>query len=242
MSVRLKSLTVAPPGYFQFSIPKAGIKVARFNTFAEMRRRFIEISRSRPELGLPTDRNQVEEILNSENALRVSLIPNSEDWCIFSVDAPPVTPNPDQVCLVQLGRFGDVMIMLPAMRHIFDTTGIKPVVMIAREFSGVLDGVSYVEPWVLDGVHWIYGVRAAKDAADKYFKRVLVPKYWDCHGMAAPPSVQEKPLAQNPSKRQVVDSEEEWNSYAYSQWKACGFTRQQMIGWPLVFDRRDAAR
>lgn len=195
----------------------------------------MAIALARPELGLPTEPHLIDARLDAENALRVSLIEGTHNFLEFTIDSPPVEPQPNQTCFVQLGRYGDVMIILPAMKHIFDTTGIKPVLMICREFAGILDGVSYVEPWPVDGLSWVMGVKTARDGADRYFKKVFVPKYWDCPGMTPDHVPDEKVSIQG-----VED--DEWNSYMFSQWKSCGFTRRQIIDWPLVFDRRDSNR
>ena len=40
-----------------------------------------------------------------------------------------------KTCYVQLGRFGDLMIMLPGWKHLYDTTGEKPNVIACAEFA-----------------------------------------------------------------------------------------------------------
>jgi hypothetical protein len=242
MPARLASRQVAPPGHFQFSIPELGIKVRRFYTFAQMLNDFIPIAQAHPELNLPTDRATAELRLDGENALRVSRISGADQYVVFTVPEPTSTPRPDQTCMVQLGRFGDLMIMLPALKHIFDTDGVKPMLMTCREFADILDGVSYVEPWVLDGISWISGLRTAYEGARQYtFKNVIVPKYWDCQGMQ-PAFVPDETGVLDQSKLAIPIADDEWNSYMFSQWKASGFTRQQIIDWPLVFDKRDLER
>lgn len=54
---------------------------------------------------------------------------------------------------IQLGRLGDIIILLPAMKHIYDTEGIKPRLIVSTEFASVLDGVSYVEKEAI-GLNW----------------------------------------------------------------------------------------
>lgn len=53
------------------------------------------------------------------------------------------------VCIVQLGRYGDLINILPLALHIHNTYG-KPYVMISREFQPLFDGVSYAEPFPVD--------------------------------------------------------------------------------------------
>lgn len=149
----------------------------------------------------------------------------------------------EPLCLVHLGRFGDIMIMLPAMRQTFLDTGVKPVMSVCSEFAGILDGVSYVEPWAQPGVHWVTGTRSVYDEALKHFADVRVPKWWDCQGMEPPPPPPgEDHVELSHLGRRIFVRPEEWDSYMYSQWKACGFTRRQMAEWPLVFDRRSPER
>ncbi len=49
-------------------------------------------------------------------------------------------------CFVQLGRVGDILNVLPLAKLYRDETGIIPLFMVAVEFAGVLEGVSYVQP------------------------------------------------------------------------------------------------
>ena len=46
---------------------------------------------------------------------------------------------------VILGRFGDIVAVLPAFRHIHETTGKKPRVVTSQQFGDIFDGVSYVD-------------------------------------------------------------------------------------------------
>lgn len=52
-------------------------------------------------------------------------------------------------CFVALGRFGDIIGILPALRALPE----KPILAVAKEFASVLDGVSYVDPLVLPLAH-----------------------------------------------------------------------------------------
>jgi len=54
-------------------------------------------------------------------------------------------PKPGSVCVVLLGRLGDIVNILPVMKHMAEAYQ-KPYLMISREFAGLLDGVSYVYP------------------------------------------------------------------------------------------------
>lgn len=51
---------------------------------------------------------------------------------------------------IQLGRYGDLMNLLPALQP---GSGEKKTVVVAREFADLLDGVSYVKAKVFEGSH-----------------------------------------------------------------------------------------
>lgn len=50
-----------------------------------------------------------------------------------------------------LGRSGDICTLLPALKHEFDRTGLKPKLIVAQEYAALLDGVTYVEPVIWSG-------------------------------------------------------------------------------------------
>jgi len=57
-------------------------------------------------------------------------------------------PGPNAVCLVQLGRAGDIMNMLPIARHL-KRQGKDVWLATSNEFAGLLEGVSYARPYPL---------------------------------------------------------------------------------------------
>lgn len=83
--------------------------------------------------------------------------------------------EPKSVCIVQLGRFGDIINILPVAKHINDTYG-KPYVLCSREFSSVLEGCSYVEPYPVDLNNG--QVKEAMAIARKQFRHVLQAQIW----------------------------------------------------------------
>jgi len=52
-------------------------------------------------------------------------------------------------CCIHLGKYGDLMVLMPGWKHSFDKTGIRPLVMVSQEFANLFDGVSYVRPWAV---------------------------------------------------------------------------------------------
>ena len=117
----------------------------------------------------------------------------------------------------QLGRAGDILNVLPLAWKHHATTGEKPFFMVAEEFAGILEGVSYVEPVVWHGL----------------FERTPGAMY------------QARQLTDNITVCQIyglgVSGMQRCTSFARESWFKAG----AVDAWgslPLVIDRRDAAR
>lgn len=80
-----------------------------------------------------------------------------------------------QVCVVCLGRYGDLIGILPILQHINDHYG-KPALMVSREFAGLLEGVGYVDPVIVDLKN--NQLLPALDMARKKFKFVINAQVW----------------------------------------------------------------
>lgn len=52
------------------------------------------------------------------------------------------------MCVVELGRYGDIVNLLPCLKIINDRYG-KPNLCVSKHFSDLLDGVTYVKPYVV---------------------------------------------------------------------------------------------
>lgn len=147
-----------------------------------------------------------------------------------------------RVCFVHLGKFGDLMIMLPAFKAVADEMGIAPICMVAQEFASLFDGVSYVEPWVVK-LNWWRDVAVARKMAEDAGLNPIVVKWWDEPGAKPPTTLEDgrtTMLTIHGTTRMVPLKE--WDSFQASQWRYSGFTMQQMKEWPLVFDQRDPDR
>lgn len=126
--------------------------------------------------------------------------------------------NMSDVCIVQLGRYGDIINMLPIALHIHNSYG-KPALMVTEEFAPLLDGVSYVTP---------YPVKLATDQlneaiqiAEKNFKHVIVTQIW----------------GKNYHQDHLCAS------YNRESWRKAGFENKfRDYTWKPVFDKRDDAR
>lgn len=118
-------------------------------------------------------------------------------------------------CIVQLGKYGDILNILPVAKAIFDRDGIKPAFMVQKFLADVLDGVSYVEPEIFDGD--FADLKGAVGLAQKKFSEVIVPQV----------------MGRDFEKRRDAYNVEAWSSTGY------------MAVWnrlPLVIDRRDLKR
>lgn len=140
---------------------------------------------------------------------------------------------------ILLGRNGDLIQMLPAWKAIYDRTGLKPIIMVSTEYAGVLEGVSYVEPYPL-ALTWWEGVPLARHLADGLFGGSTIMQGWHDPNELGKPS-EGATVLQSHGKEWGVDMSLA-PDYGTSMWQRCGFTRADMLRLPLVFDRRDATR
>lgn len=69
---------------------------------------------------------------------------------------------------IQLGRFGDIILLLPAMKYLADLTGINPKMIVSKDYGSVLDGVSYVQKIQLP-FHWYMGMPKAREYAKAHY-------------------------------------------------------------------------
>lgn len=146
------------------------------------------------------------------------------------------------ICFVHLGKYGDLALMLPGFKAVADETGQRPIVIVSREFAPILEGVSYVRPWVVD-LHWWKGVGEARRMAEEAGYRPYVIKWWDEPGAQPPrPPADAELVTIRIHGREMRISAQDWDSYQASQWRYAGFTMKQMTDWPLVFDRRSPER
>lgn len=146
-------------------------------------------------------------------------------------------------CFVQLGRFGDLILLFPAFKAIRDRIGKKPVVMVSKDYQTVMEGISYVDTWVVN-YGWWEGIPAARELAQARYPRVIVPQFWNDlsnHQDFANKAFKGAIVLQCHGKQWGVDMKK-WPSYMASMWDRAGFTQEEMKTLPVVFDRRDVSR
>jgi len=120
---------------------------------------------------------------------------------------------------VQMGRVGDLILMLPAWKAWADRSGYKTIVVTTKEFGTVLEGCSYITP-VLTRYSW-YDVGIAKRWAIAQYGNVICTQL---HGVG----IEHKP--------------DDLPSYSFSMWAKAGLLEEYYtLGGP-VFDQRNAQR
>lgn len=125
------------------------------------------------------------------------------------------------VAVVLLGRFGDIINILPVLRHIAESYG-KPSLVVSRQFASVLDGVSYVEPFPVDLPQDT--LQPAIKLAREHFRHVIVAQPWSKDW---------------PHPGQTRKTE----AYNKDSWRMAGFEHKfNDPTWLPVFDRRNLVR
>lgn len=150
--------------------------------------------------------------------------------------------RPPAFCV--LGRSGDIILLLPAFREVYRRTGFKPVVIVSQEYANIFEGVSYVQPHPLH-VSWYEGVPAARHVMQTVYGGGTVLRWWDDD-----PSIianldiitrEGGMVLQSHGHNWGVDMAKAPNFMA-SMWYRAGFSFEEMLTLPLVFDRRNRQR
>lgn len=124
----------------------------------------------------------------------------------------------NSIAVVELGRFGDIINILPICQHIHDTFA-KPHLVVSREFASILDGVSYVEPYPVPLRN--DQLNEAMTLAKHQFERVMQTQIW----------------GRNYTQNKVC------SAYNVESWRMAGFQHKfKDADWRPLFDRRDARR
>jgi len=121
---------------------------------------------------------------------------------------------------IQLGRFGDIILLLPALKHVADTTGCPPILICAADYGSVLEGASYIDAKPLP-LSWFHGMPTAIEYGQKHFGEATVLQ---CHAL-----------------NWGVDIKR-WPNFMTSMWDRTGVPLSLMPELPLVFDRRSPQR
>ncbi len=119
-------------------------------------------SKTRPDV-----QRKIADRLRSEAASRIA-----------TVQARPVngSVDPDTECIVELGRFGDIINILPVCRDLAKSTGRQVAIVVGEQFASVPDGVSYVSPVVLPINHLEIPIAIAE--ARRRFRKVTTTQVY----------------------------------------------------------------
>lgn len=118
---------------------------------------------------------------------------------------------------INLGRVGDALASVPLCHLYWKETGKKAALMVAREFSSFLEGITYIQPELWNG-DWrdVLGARARCRMMG--FKEILVPQVYG-YNLVVPHTQ---------------------SSFLLESWNKVG--RLNDFGAPLVFDNRNYPR
>ncbi len=147
---------------------------------------------------------------------------------------------------VQLAKIGDILGILPFLYADFKNTGEKPRLMVAKEFSGVLDGVSYIDPIIFDG-HYSELERAAK-LSDSMSSEVVVTQVNAGRTTGIETYLASKAVDKTQNELIVRKDEARamtgavTDAFNKEQWQLAGRLEEWEDCLPLVFDQRDPER
>lgn len=150
---------------------------------------------------------------------------------------------PQPLVIVLLGRAGDCIQILPCLLEIYRRTGLTPIQVICQDYAPLLDGVSYVQPHPISG-HWWKSIPQARQIAENLFGGGVVLPWWDedpKHAAMISEGARGDFVIQCHAQHWGVDITK-WPSYGVSMASRLGFTQEEWVRLPLVFDRRDPTR
>jgi hypothetical protein len=120
--------------------------------------------------------------------------------------------------ILQLGRVGDILNILPLAHKTWRKIGEKPGFIIAQEYSDILDGVSYVEPLIWEG-NWT-DVQGATNMFHEY--DILTAQIYG-HG------VMHTPQTDSFCKDSWLSTGSEYDPYAHLVFDRCDIKRENEL-------------
>lgn len=127
------------------------------------------------------------------------------------------------------GKTGDIIAQIPLLHADYLATGQKPQMLVAKEFSKVLDGCSYIEPILFDGPY--LDLEGAVKLAHSLSDNVIVTSI---HGTRE--ALEKYTYSQAYSTGAVT------SNFQLEQWNLAGRAAEFYDNLPLVFDTRDPER
>lgn len=141
--------------------------------------------------------------------------------CFFT---PPTveTPVQEPAAFFQMGRYGDLILLMPLFKEFADRTGQPTICVTSKQFGTVLEGASYVEPVFMDvKMDWHARAGEALALAKQRFPNIIRTQN---HGNGWHTEPDKLP------------------SYSISSWARAGLTLEDYKRLPLVFDQRSPER
>lgn len=120
---------------------------------------------------------------------------------------------------LQMGRFGDIILLLPAFHAWSKRTGFNTQVITSEEHASLFEGVSYVDAIPLK-FHWFHELNKARQWAEIEFPGCITTQLHGANWCATP---------------------DDQPSYSWTMWKRAGLLEEYDL-LPLVFDKRDYLR
>jgi len=130
---------------------------------------------------------------------------------------------------VNAGRYGDIIAFLPVLLNEYKETGVKPRLVVAKDYADILDGVSYVDPLVFDGA--FEDVAGAIQFAKQYSDDVKTSQVVGISDV-----IVSQVYGNYHAPKIVCDS------FQKDAWKLAGKLELWPSQPPLVFDRRNYKR
>jgi hypothetical protein len=144
---------------------------------------------------------------------------------------------------VLAGRYGDIIQILPCFYEIYQRTGTKPIHIVSQEYANLLEGVSYVEPYPVPGSYWKM-IPEGRRIAQRIFGGGIVLPWWyedRQHAAMIRESAKGDFVIQCHAQNWGVDIKK-WPDYGSSMASRCGFTVDEWLQLPLIFDQRNPSR
>lgn len=129
---------------------------------------------------------------------------------------------------IQLGKTGDILSLLPLL-YLDAQSGNRAGLMVSKEYAGILDGCSYVDPVIFDGQPW--------ELDRAYAEAVATGKEVICCQVNGPPELVAK-FSYSPRGLTHATTE----SFQKEAWKLAGRLHEWRNQPPLAFDRRSPER
>lgn len=130
---------------------------------------------------------------------------------------------------LNLGRYGDVIALLPVLKGEYDESGEKQKLVISKDYADILDGVSYVDPIIYDGP--FEDITGALDFSKKIGEKVVTSQ------VVGIPDVIVSQVYGNAHTPKII-----CDSFQQDLWRLAGKLDLWPKQPPLVFDKRDAKR